>query len=51
MPPGTNSPVAGSKGTWPEVTRKLPQSMAWEYGPMAAGALVVAMIFFMAMTS
>ena len=30
MPPGTNSPVLGSKGTWPLVTRKLPQSMAWE---------------------
>src|SRR5689334_5963895 len=37
----TNSPVAGSSGIWPEQKRKPPVFIAWEYGPIAPGALSV----------
>src|SRR5450759_223947 len=36
--PSTNPPVVGSTGICPETNRKSPARMAWEYGPMAAGA-------------
>jgi hypothetical protein len=45
--PGTISPVFGSSGIWPEQKTKLPIRMACEYGPTAAGASEVEMIFFM----
>ena len=34
MPPGTNSPVAGSIGSCPEVITSPLASIAWLYGPM-----------------
>src|SRR5882672_5481325 len=42
-PPSTSSPVSGSRGIWPEQNTRSPERTACEYGPMAAGALVVAM--------
>src|SRR5699024_2314324 len=36
-----NAQVAGSFGIWPETYTKLLALTAWEYGPMAAGALPV----------
>ena len=41
MPPGANSPVAGSMGSCPEVMISPFASIAWLYGPMALGALFV----------
>ena len=38
MSPSTSVPVAGSSGIWPEQKRNGPATIAWEYGPMAAGA-------------
>src|SRR2546423_4618922 len=43
----TICPVFGSSGTCPAQKTSDPARTAWEYGPMAAGASVVEMIFFM----
>lgn len=45
MPPGANSPVAGSIGSCPEVITSPLASIAWLYGPMAFGALFVFITF------
>lgn len=45
MPPGANSPVAGSMGSCPDVITSPFASMAWLYGPMAFGALLVFITF------
>src|SRR3954466_4556036 len=37
-PPATSWPVAGSSGICPDRNSRLPALMAWEYGPIAAGA-------------
>ena len=39
----TSSPVAGSTPSWPAQKTRSPATMAWLYGPTAAGAAVVAM--------
>src|SRR3712207_3075749 len=36
--PSTSSPVAGSSGIWPAVKTSPAWTIAWLYGPMAAGA-------------
>src|SRR6185312_14240213 len=41
MPPVIRFPVAGSKATWPEIKTNPLALMAWEYGPIALGALGV----------
>ena len=38
IPPATISPVAGSRGMFPETNRRFPNFMACEYGPTAPGA-------------
>jgi hypothetical protein len=43
--PSTTLPVAGSSGIWPEKYTTLPTRTACEYGPMAAGACSVLMIW------
>src|SRR5690606_4074053 len=43
-PPGTSVIVAGSSGIWPESQIVPPAATACEYGPMAAGALSVAIV-------
>src|SRR5205085_5336098 len=40
-PPLIRLPLAGSKQTWPEIKSKPLALMAWEYGPIALGALGV----------
>ena len=47
MPPVTSSPVVGSRGICPAVNTRFPATVACEYGPMAAGALSVLIIFFL----
>jgi hypothetical protein len=47
MLPLTKLPVLGSIGVWPEIYRVFPLKTAWLYGPIGAGALGVAIIFFM----
>ena len=44
---GNDFASSGSSGIWPEQKTKLPTRMACEYGPTAAGASEVEMIFFM----
>ncbi len=45
--PSGISPVDGTTGIMPEVYTIPPVSTAWEYGPIAAGALSVLIMFFM----
>src|SRR5450759_4505292 len=45
MSPSTILPVAGSRGIWPLRKAKPFETTAWEYGPIAAGALGVETIF------
>ena len=45
--PSGISPVAGTTGIIPEVYTMPFTSIAWEYGPIAAGALSVLITFFM----
>ena len=35
------APVAGSTGIWPEINYIFPETLACEYGPIAAGAFAV----------
>ena len=46
-----SSPVAGLIGSWPEMYILSPATIAWEYGPIAPGAFVVATTFFMVISS
>ena len=46
MPPATTCWVAGSSAIWPAVKMRFPRRIAWEYGPMAAGACAVAIFSF-----
>jgi hypothetical protein len=40
-----NSPVAGIMATWPDANKKPPAIIAWLYGPIGAGALVLTISF------
>ena len=48
-------PVCGSSGIWPEANRSAPAPVSttvpWLYGPMAAGALAVAIVFIFPLSS
>jgi hypothetical protein len=46
MSPCVISPVDGIIGICPEIKMKLPALIAWEYGPIAAGAFFVDMTCF-----
>uniref|UniRef100_A0A0E9XGJ0 Uncharacterized protein n=1 Tax=Anguilla anguilla TaxID=7936 RepID=A0A0E9XGJ0_ANGAN len=46
-PPVTNCPEEGSIPSCPEMYMVRSTTTAWLYGPMAAGALVVLIIFLM----
>ena len=46
IPPATSWSVAGSRATCPEVNSRSPTQIAWEYGPMAAGASLVEIATF-----
>jgi hypothetical protein len=47
MSPETISPDFGSSGIWPLQNTKRPLRIPCEYGPMAAGASLVKIGFFM----
>src|SRR5690606_21695942 len=46
VPPGTISPVWGLVGICPEMNNKFCMEIAWLYGPIACGAFVVLIVFF-----
>jgi hypothetical protein len=41
-----SSPLNGLIGIWPDTNKKPPAKVAWLYGPIGAGALLVLMIVF-----